>query len=381
MVIAGCRPSSDATGTPTSAAAGPSGSAGTVSGRLQITEIDQPGLFAGTDRIVLRSTAAAGSGFVVLGDVGTAEHIAIQAWLSKDGRTWERTPTIEALDHAVINAITEMPGDRLLAVGWNLDGDEVWSSDDAGRTWQARSVAKAPRPTARSVAAGTAGAVLLDTVPIEHGPDQQSRLWFSTNGATWEAVAMPDEVFGTVQISKVVATSNGFVAVGGRAPDSPALAGDPLHGYRAAAWRSVDGRTWSAATVSDKPPFITAVAGAEGLIGFGYGEPIERQQAWISSDGATWLPVPGSGDLEGTFLGHDGNIAWFTSTFVREGVSDLAVQTSRDGAVWTPPVRSGPMDTSGSGLGPTVAGAPGWLQRGSGRDGRPKLWLMTVEPR
>jgi hypothetical protein len=58
----------------------------------------------------------------------------------------------------------------------------------------------------------------------------------------------------------------------------------------------------------------------------------------------------------------------------------LTLKTSEDGAVWTPPLRANPLDRKGGGVGPIVAGAPGWLQQGSGSDGRPRLWLITVEP-
>jgi hypothetical protein len=291
-LIVGCRPLTELT-------ASPSASAGAALGSLTISDVDQAGLFDGPERIVLRAAAPAGSGFVVLGDVGTAGHLVTQAWLSDDGTSWQRTPTIDALQNAVINAITEMPSGRLLAVGWNRDADEVWSSDDHGRTWQARPVAKEPWPMAGSVAAGATGAVLLDQVPIEHGPDQRSRLWFSADGATWDAAGMPDDVFGeNVQIYSVTVTSTSFVALGSRAPASPAPGGDPFDGQRAAAWWSPDGRQWSAATVSDKPPMFGAVAGARGLLAFGQGEPITTRQAWLSTDGAVWTPIPGSGDLE-----------------------------------------------------------------------------------
>jgi hypothetical protein len=371
-LIVGCRPVPELT-------ASPSGSAAAAVGSLTISEVDQPGLFDGPERTVLRAMAAAGSGFVVLGDVGTADHLVTQAWLSEDGMSWQRTPTIDALEGAVINAITEMRSGRLLAVGWNRDADEVWSSDDHGRTWQARPVAKDPWPRAGSVAAGATGALLLDAVPIEHGPDQRSRLWFSADGATWEAVAMPEDVFGDVRIYNVTATSKGFVALGSRAPASPPLAGDPFDGQRAAAWWSPDGRQWSVATVSDKPPMLSAVAGARGLLAFGHGEPITRHQAWLSTDGAVWAPIPGSDDLEGTFVAHGGQIAWFESIVVSSGVSNITLKTSEDGAVWTPTLRVNPLYRTGSGIGPIVAGARGWLQEGSSSPGRATLWLITVE--
>ncbi len=380
-VLAGCRPITDAgSPRPTEAPVRPTqhGSGGpttgSVSEQIRITEIDQPGLFDGPESIVLRDIVTAAAGFTVLGTVGRGITPRIEAWLTPDGQTWERDTTVGGLEGVNVNDVEETPSGRLVAVGWKQAAALTWSSDDAGRTWQEHALPGDPHGQAYAATSGAAGTLLLAGVPIGHGPGQASKLWFSADGATWTAVDMPDDVFGPIEIRGIAATAGGFVAVGGRAPADPIGVGDVTE-YRAAAWRSDDGRTWSAATVSDRPMMLAAVAGSEGLIGFGWGDPITRPQTWISDNGAVWVANPIQTDHSPAIAVHDGLMSWLDTTVVRSGVSRIEWKTSRNGLDWA---SLGSVEESRSvGIGLFRAGDPGILQLGGSID-RPTMWLFSV---
>ncbi|HEX2756767.1 MAG TPA: hypothetical protein VHM48_14955 [Candidatus Limnocylindrales bacterium] len=345
-----------------------------ASGSIRIQAIDQPGLFDGPDTIILRDIVTAGAGFTVLGDVGRGITPRIDAWLSPDGQTWERDATVTGLDGVTVNDVEETASGRLVAVGWKQAAALTWSSDDGGRTWQEHVLPGDPHGQAYAATSGSAGTLMLVGGPIGRGPEQATKLWFSPDGASWSAVAMPDDVFGAIEIRGITATTNGFVAVGGRAPANPIRPGDQTE-YRAAAWLSVDGRTWSAATVSDRPMMLGAVAGSEGLIGFGWGEPITRPQTWFSEIGASWIANPLVSDKSPAVVAHDGLMSWLDSTVIRSGLAKLEWKTSRNGIDW---VSLGSVEESRAvGIGGFRAGDPGILQLGGSID-RPAMWLFSI---
>jgi hypothetical protein len=348
-----------------------------ASGAIRIQEIDQPGLYDGPDSIVLRHIATAGAGFTVLGTVGKVAVDGTQridAWLSPDGQTWERDSTVTGLDAVNMNDVRETTSGRLVAGGWKQAAALTWSSDDAGRTWQEHVLPDDPHGQVYVLTSGAIGTLALGTVPIGHGPEQASKLWYSPDGVTWSAVDMLDAVFGAIEIRGITATRDGFVAVGGRAPANPLRPGDVTE-YRAAAWYSTDGMTWSSATVSDRPMMLGAIAGSEGLIGIGWGDPIRRPQTWISETGSTWVANPLTSDQSPSVASHDGLISWLETTVIRSGVVRIEWKTSRNGADW---VSLGVVEESRSvGIGGFRAGDPGILQIGGSFD-RPAMWLFSV---
>lgn len=114
--------------------------------------------------------------------------------------------------------------------------------------------------------------------------------WYSTDSQRWELTLDRHAERNGSGLWDVVATADGFVAVGGD-PSGPAV------------WRSPDGRAWAAVDGPSAPAGPThSLAGiaahAGGLLAIGYASEDDAQvgTAWSSVDGTTWtrLAVPDS---------------------------------------------------------------------------------------
>jgi hypothetical protein len=172
-------------------------------------------------------------------------------------------------------------------------------------------------------------------------------------GSEWTLVSVDDSVFGPGAVTNVIATPDGFLAVGAQG------ARCPYDGCRAAVWRSPDGVEWTRLYVDpaeNDPPDPEGPGGATGTIGtwfhdaamndHGYLAVGATDGAWgiepviaMSADGRTWERIQ-----------QDGVVIGLTSTrlsvVATEDMFLLAGQSceddctgvvwrSEDGVVWT----------------------------------------------
>lgn len=379
-VASGCRElpqlRSEETTSPETGLATPSSRPTPTSGsgiaRLVIETFDDPAIFGGPGQEVLRYPVSAGDGFAILGEVSESGATHEEAWLSSDGEKWQRVRQIPAMDGAWLAGVAELPQGRLLAIGRIVGDANIWTSDDAGRTWAVGTIADVPPGTAfGQVVSGPAGVLLL-------GVDTSTRaevasLFWSPDGEEWTLVAMPADVFARGQIRSIAATPSGFLALGGRLPVEPAPISDPFLGARAAAWWSTDGRTWASADVEDGPILYGAWAGSKGSLGLGMNDKLAGAPPapWYSVDGRQW-------DLQNLTMESGAPAVWDSRIFMLRSKfvgSDAVVELSEsgNGVEWrvagqTPEARTG-------GIGVIAPGAPGLIQVG-GSDGDVTVWLI-----
>lgn len=347
-----------------------------VGGRLTIQRFDDAATFGGPGFDTLRFPVSAGAGYVVLGEVVVDHKAAAQAWISPDGRTWERV-TVPAMDRAFVNGVAEMVDGTLVAIGMSFDDASglIWTSDDRGRTWTRTAPLTDIQPPMQlqRIVAGPKGALLLGATGSMPAREGDSRLWWSPDGHTWTTAAMPTRVFGDVEIRGVTATASGFIGVGGRSPRGEPAPADPLRGERAAAWRSTDGTSWEAADVEDGPLLNGVVAGAQGMVGFGFGEGAADPLTWRSADGARWrqqtLAIP---TVNSSLSAWDGRIFLLASRWSGSHPM-LELWASADGVEWRL-IGQAPDEETG-GVGAAAPGDPGLVQVGS-RDGDGQVWLI-----
>ena len=184
----------------------------------------------------------------------------------------------------------------------------------------------------------------------------RAQAWTSTDGATWEPATVTDAAEGTA-MSDVTPLGTGLVAVGtatsegGAGPD------------QVAAWSSVDGLTWTPATVrrassdglgASVQDLATGPAGALALAGF-IGQDLGDQRLYRTTDGLAWAPqrISGTGDIIWSALASipDGYLLIGTTSGGRP-----RAMTSADGQTWerltTAP--RGLLDAASAPTGPTV---------------------------
>ena len=270
--------------------------------------------------------AARGDVIVVVGTAGSSGDERPLAWTSVDtGETWQRIE-LEGTGRAWAVAVTD---DRFVA-----GGDGIWTSGD-GVDW---------RPVADD--AGAFGIVSI--AHSERGfvavgnSDNQAAVWTSQDGEVWQRVPYDDDLFGvpihqltagSTWINDVIATPDGFVAVG-VSRDKPTV------------WTSLDGYNWSrtpnqpSAKGGYQP--ITAITQAGNmLIAVGFhqispqvavGGPRQAALAWISHDnGQSWRAPTDEGSAFGPIQGEI-----YPIDVVADGTRLVAVGYRNDeGAVWT----------------------------------------------
>ena len=197
----------------------------TGEGDLVVEVFDDAAVFGGPGVDVARVGTAAGDGFVVIGDHSDAPgSLTHQAWLTVDGRAWERVEDIPAMGAATVTSVAELASGRLVAVGWEGPAAAAWLSDDAGQTWRD---APAPTDTAgvmlRVIVAGPRQALVLGSLGTSDG-SPASVLYLTSDGEEWTSVELPAATFSGGAINDVAPRADGFVAIGGRTLDgSPAV--------------------------------------------------------------------------------------------------------------------------------------------------------------
>lgn len=350
LILAACGGSVTDRTTPSRAltppASEPSPSQGSAPvGEYEWRRVDLDGDLAAAEGLEVRDMVATDDGFVA---VGLDEFADADLEFGADGAT--------AGGFLLASAVAKggEPDDTAAAVLVSADG----------RTWvrlphDPQLFGGPGRQLMWSIAAGENGLVAVGWEHFRSQPDPvplpRGLVWTSPDGRTWSRVSDADGVFADAFIRDVVATSNGYVAVGGK-------------GHEAAIWRSSDGRSWTRVVAADEGIFRSesadgiaslehVVVGVDGTI-VALGRMAENEGSahegdaytvWTSTDGTTWARRPfaaqGSDSREPYDLG-DGQIYDLAATgdgYVaigsvgvfgpqRPGVG--ALNSSFDAAVW-----------------------------------------------
>ncbi len=182
-------------------------------------------------------------------------------------------------------------GSRFVAIGTSLDGRFAFLTSSDGKTWK-RVSDGGSGSLPGSLAAGPGGLVAVGTI------NGRPASWTSTDGRVWRRHrsafppapdgSRPDEDW--VQVTDVVATGNGWLAVGRRDPACQVNCG--LTPRRAYVWTSADGSRW--VRVADQDAFegggMNAVA--HGDAGFvAVGDASGHAAVWTSPDGLKWSRI------------------------------------------------------------------------------------------
>jgi len=321
---------------------------------------DDPAVFDAEEHVNLKLPVSAGDGFAILGQlVDSRDRPTVHAWLSPDGRSWERVAQPD-LDLVNLEHVIELPGGRLLAAGLSRDLTRLWSSDDLARTWtpQPPLPGSTPGTTILRLTSGPTGVLIVVAMRIDG--KVTSTLWWSADGGSWTPVAMPAETFADADIHDVAATPSGFVAVGNE-------------GDQAAAWHSVDGRRWEHATIDGGSIVLRAYATARGVLALGLGNDAANIRAWHSPDGRTWRESPKVDTENGRPITRDGRL-YILRQRSAAGSSVTELEATEDGLAWQT-IASGVIDRRGSSLAVAAGGKPGIIQVGY-LLGKAEVWFM-----
>jgi hypothetical protein len=226
---------------------------------------------------------------------------------SSDGLHWSTPSPIDVSkshDQIAIAQVVEGPA-GLMAVGRfpadTCGGPPViaglWHSTD-GATWQAVALPKdMVRGHVETIQGGSAGYIATG----KQSDGTTAGIWVSQNATTWRAAALPKPSSGTLVVNGATSFTGGLVVAGAVLGEDGCGGPGSVH---AALWWSADGASWTrdslpgAAAVGDSLSIhrlnddtVVAVSQAG-----------ETPDAWVSTDGRTWssVPTPTFGALFGT---------------------------------------------------------------------------------
>jgi len=256
---------------------------------------------AATGRLL--SVTAGGPGFVAVGGECCPDRAAV--WVSGDGRTWQRVEDQESFDGALMTSTTSWAG-GLVAVGCVVDlectGTAIWTSRN-GTGWERVSLsAEIGAAYLRDITAS--GAVLVAVGASDRSQPGPPAIFVSLDAQVWTRADVPSV---PVSLSSVTAGPEGIVAVGSSLDE---VSGQPV----SVVLTSPDGASWSTVS-SDR--FARAVAedivvGTDGYVMAGRLQrgDVGIAAAWHSMDGRTWLRVvPGpEGVMRAVVMTDDGRL-------------------------------------------------------------------------
>jgi hypothetical protein len=236
-------------------------------------------------------------------------------------------------------------GTRFVATGLAFDAGGVFLDSSDGITWH-RGPAVSPEADPGNLAAGPRGMVAISLGTTRAG-------WFSPDGLAWrtrtDPFPLPSIGSDTVEVTDVVATGDGWLAVGRE--DPPCHMDCNLAPVRAIVWTSSDGLHWI--RVPDQAALrhgaMTGVARmSSGFVAVG--SVTGRAAAWTSTDGSTWTavpdeptfqPLPGTGtrpefwaEMTGVAVGHDVVVAVGGDGARGGGGGSARAWWSADGRSW-----------------------------------------------
>ena len=235
-------------------AASPSSGTGTASAPTSASPTEAPPGLAAWTHLAWQDVSPAfggSSGPIVAGTSWSGGYVLVGAtnasgtngaiWYSADGRVWQRGAAGDGGTFAGMRFVgVAASGGRLVAVAYPEDtlvlrpAAVVWYSTD-GAVWYP---SQSDRVVLNAgIAAGPDGFVVYG-VAFPARPVMQ----YSSDGVRWAEPTIPNAVDGDT-VTSVVATQDGFAAVGGSLSDIPGQGGPGV------AWWSTDGQTWHAGTV------------------------------------------------------------------------------------------------------------------------------------
>jgi hypothetical protein len=225
----------------------------------------------------------AAGGFIAVGDV-TPPASAIGLW-SPDGASWAPLQGFTSTNGSAAVAVTEL-GDRIVIVGHDPTGAAAWSFD--GHSWT-------PAPAQASLQVPYAAGGMTSVVPFDGGfvaagyrdnpaaARALAAVWRSADGLRWTLDAQPaSNPMAGARILGLVANGDTLVAVG--------TAGDLIKGP-AAAWRWTKASGWTKVPV-EGGAMEAVVATPDGFVAVGVNPSDDGAMAWTSSDGGAWQAVP-----------------------------------------------------------------------------------------
>jgi hypothetical protein len=249
-----------------------------------------PGNFPGQS--ILHDVAFDGDRLVAVGYTAIHGTWTADAWTSTDGRTWD----LAAIDTAPASfgvAVAAAPEGGFVAVGRSGARAAAWTSPD-GLTWipadveageSADGSAEDAAPDRMTtVVAGKKGFLAGGSA----GPElfeRRARWWTSPDGGRWTPVADDDD-FDGLEIDDIVATEDGYVALG--------RMGDGQRGTGSVALRSRDGASWT--RIDDQALAsglaVSVIETEDGFLAVGSDLDEREAVVWASEDGATWSRAP-----------------------------------------------------------------------------------------
>lgn len=209
-------------------------------------------------------------------------------WLSPDGREWARADDDDAMGgHGDQEALgVAAGGGGLVAVGSDGDDAAAWWSAD-GRSWERTgdptSLGGPGRQRAAGVAVLAGGFVAVGVDEVDGATDAAA--WASLDGRSWRRL-------------------DGLAADGDQTLESVAVVGESVvavgsDGDDAAVWVSGDLRTWERASLGPgRAHGVDTFEGAVVVVGAAPGEGGDRNAAVWRRSGSAWEAVSG-GDLAG----------------------------------------------------------------------------------
>jgi hypothetical protein len=176
---------------------------------------------------IMTSAAAWDEGLIAVGTEMSDITAHAAVWTSRDGVSWTRVPhdtaTFGGSGDPVGMTSVAAQDDRLIAVGWTIDGyyvyPTVWTSPD-GALWTqvTRDEAVFGSEEVRFAMSVTAWSEGLAVVGWEDlSAEMNVVVWTSADGSTWSRVPHDPEVFGLrgmQQACSIAAWDGGVVAVG-----------------------------------------------------------------------------------------------------------------------------------------------------------------------
>jgi hypothetical protein len=321
----------------------------------------------GTVGATYLGVTAGQAGFVAVGSVpreGEPSHVG--AWTSPDGRAWTPAADDPSFSDHVMDAVASGPA-GYFAVGLSCSGEcgggAAWTSTD-GKSWQLAAAIEstaAATPHLLSVAAGGPGWIVGgSTFGQTSSASDYAAAWVTVDGSSWTAATV--KLGGGGSIGGLASNGSLIVAVGAVTPTS---------GHQAAVWTSTDGITWTRA--KSEPSFANGVMDAvvfDGQEFVAVGLDDSGAAAWVSPDGTTWHKAPAAAGFAGarmtSIAGKSGSL-----TAVGYDSNGVLSWTSRDGQTWVQ-ATAAPDMTGDQALG--VAEHTGVVVTVGGSSGHPEIW-------
>jgi hypothetical protein len=232
-------------------------------------------------------------------------------------------------------------GTRFVAVG-QADVGAVFLDSTDGADWhRQKSTGAHWNPT--RIATGPAGVVAIG------GISDHPASWFSSDGLTWiasrDALPLPSVGTDSLEITDVVASADGWLAVGRRDPACNLDCGTTPS--RAYVWTSSDGLHWTRIPDQNalKGGGMAAVTRADqGFVAAGVAS--AHAAIWVSPDGLAWSRVPdarmfhspaspdGSLPVDATGVAANDGVMVVVGQALGQDASEVRAWWSTDGLTW-----------------------------------------------